>query len=152
MAEEIFGDDGDVAVFFGGSAGYLPSYCGSVFRNAAENLAVEGFDDFGAALIPPHFRGGDRFAVVQLQRVGKILWRSDLGLVIVRGIGGVGVAVRTAAERSDVEKVHEALMILFGGQVHGAGQAFGDLLCLRLAVGREKWNGSQQDEAQKPLH
>ena len=55
VAGEGFCGDGDVSAggVFGGCD--LPANVGCVFGGAAVDLAIEGLDDFGAALVPPYF-------------------------------------------------------------------------------------------------
>ena len=51
---------------------YRPRHFGNILRNAAKNFAVEVFDDFGTALIPPHVRRGDFLSVLQSENFREI--------------------------------------------------------------------------------
>ncbi len=63
---------------------------GTVGGDAAEDLAVEDFDELGAALGPPDFCGGDVFAVVEDEWVGEIGVGIGFGFVVVGGVGAIG--------------------------------------------------------------
>jgi hypothetical protein len=119
LANEFFGEDGDVSVQFACGVDDFPVDTGGVGGNAAENFTVEGFDDLRAAPIPPERGRGDFLSIIEEQRVGEIRRGADLRFIEVGGVGRFGIAVGTAAERSDVKKVQGALMILVGSQVNG---------------------------------
>jgi len=63
VAQQFFGNDGDVAVLFLGGLDHFPGDFGQVGGDAAQDLAVKVLDDLGAALVPPEFGGGHRLAV-----------------------------------------------------------------------------------------
>ena len=62
---------------------------GTCGGDAAEDFAVEVFDDFGAALRPPDFCGGDFLAVVEDERIGEVGVGVGFGFVVVGGVGAV---------------------------------------------------------------
>src|SRR5271168_4535497 len=105
--------------------------------DAAVNFAVEHFDDLRTALLPPHFWGGDLFAVVQYESIGQSRKGIGLGLVVVgeHGIGRVRpIAART--ERGDVQLFHHLLMVGFGVGL--------DLELLRRGTGTSRWCWSRR--------
>jgi hypothetical protein len=60
---------------------------GGVGRDAAEDFAVEEFDDLGTPLGRPDFGGLDGLAVVQDERVGQVGPGVGFGLVVVDRVG-----------------------------------------------------------------
>jgi hypothetical protein len=87
VADEVLGDGGDSAVSSGRGRDELPVDGGDVGGDAAEDLAVEEFDELGAALGLPDFGGLDRLAVVQDERVGQVGPGIGFGLVVVDRVG-----------------------------------------------------------------
>ena len=121
MADEFFGDDGDVAVGFVGGADDFPLYAGRVSGDAAVDFTVEVFEEFGAALFLPVLGGFHRLAIFEDERIGERRVRAGFGFIVVgEVIGGVGRAVGGGTDFFDVEEVHEALVVLFGGEVDGS--------------------------------
>ena len=59
MTDQLFRDDGDIAIGFVGGANDFPIYFGRAGGDAAVDFAVEVFEDFGAALFLPVFGGFD---------------------------------------------------------------------------------------------
>ena len=92
----------------------FPGDFGNDFGDTADHFAIEIFHDLRPALVPPHCRFGDLFAVTQLQHVGKIGVRIRRCGVVVGVIRGVFIAARTRAEGFDLQLVHHVLMILLG--------------------------------------
>ena len=117
MAEEdCFGDDGDVFVEFARGADDFPADMRNVGGNAAEDVAVEVFDNLRAALRPPDLRGGDLVAIFEEERIGEGVG-ADFGFVDVGGVGRFGIAVGAATKGGDVEEVESALVVLLGGEM-----------------------------------
>ena len=71
MADQVFGDDGEVAVLFFGSLEDFPVDLRSHLRHPTIDLAVEEFHNLGATLVPPVLRRADLFTVVHHQWVGE---------------------------------------------------------------------------------
>jgi len=83
-----------------------------VGRNATINLAIEVLDDLWSTKIPP-LRGGRDFGpIFQLKRIRKGI-RSNFGLIEVRCVWRLGVAVRTPAKRFNMQQIKKTLVILF---------------------------------------
>ena len=120
VADEVFCDDGDVAVGFVGGVDEFPLYVRSVGGDAAVDFAVEVFEDFGAAFFLPVLGGFDGFSILKDERIGEWGVGAGFGFVVVgEVVGGVGGAVGAGADFFDVEEVHEALVVLLGGEVGG---------------------------------
>jgi hypothetical protein len=115
VADEFFGDDGNVFVHFALGTDDFPADTGNVGGNAAKDIAVEVLDDLRAALRPPDLSRGDLVTILEEERVGEGVG-ADFGFIDVGG-GRFGIAVGAATKRTDVEEVESALMILFGGEV-----------------------------------
>jgi len=78
VAEEIFGDDGRRRLFRV-AVWSLAQVMRGVFREDGPRICEsKEFDDFGAALYPTTFRGGERFAVVQASAGREDFGRIDL--------------------------------------------------------------------------
>ena len=120
VADEFFGDDGDVAIEFVGGANDFPLYAGSVGGDSAVDFAVEVFEDFGAALFLPVLRRFHRLAVFEDERIGERGVGAGFGFVVVgEVVARVRGAVGGRADFFDVEQIHEALVVLVGGEVGG---------------------------------
>jgi len=127
VADEFFGEDGDVLVHFARGADDFPADLGNVGRNTSENIAVEIVDNLRAALGPPDLSRGDLVAIFEEERIRDGV-RADFGFVDVGGVRRFGIAVGSATKRSDVQEVEDALMILVGVQVDDGRKVGGRLL------------------------
>ncbi len=87
VADEFGREDGGEADAFLIGLHHRPGDLGGVRGDTAVDLAAEVFEDLGAALVPPHGRGGDGLAVAQAQRVGEIGVGVCLGLLVVGVVG-----------------------------------------------------------------
>ena len=96
-----------------------PSDLGNILRNAADHLPLEVLDNFEAALAPPHFRGGDFFAILKFQDLRQIWEGIGLGFVVIGVIGSALVAVWPRPKRLYAELLHHILMIVGSGPIHG---------------------------------
>lgn len=118
MPREASNDDGDVsnlsAIGFRDGPGDLRR----ARWNASVNLAVEEFGYLRTALGPPHLGGSNSLAVGQDQRIGKLRIGVGFRLIVVDGKGRSGIVHPAGANRLHAEKIHGALMILFGGEVN----------------------------------
>ena len=120
VADEVFGDDGDVAVGFVGGVDEFPFHFGSLSGDAAVDFTVEVFEDFGAAFGLPVFGGFHRLAVFEDKRIRQRGVGAGFGFVVVgEVVGSVRGAVGGGADGGDVEEIHEALVVLIGGEVSG---------------------------------
>jgi hypothetical protein len=118
VADEMFCDDGDVAVGFVGGVDEFPGHFGDVCGDAAVNFTVEVFEDFSAAFVLPVLGGFDGFSILEDQRIGQRGVGAGFGFVVVgEVVGGVRGAVGGGADFGDVEGVYEALVVLVGGEV-----------------------------------
>jgi hypothetical protein len=77
----------------------LPIQFGRVHGHAAINLALESVHDLRPTLFPPHLRRGDCLNVVQRQRGGEFRVAIGFGLIVIRGVRRLRIAVRTSPER-----------------------------------------------------
>src|SRR4029077_2505251 len=127
MADEFFGDDGDVFVQFARGADDFPADMRNVRGNPTKDIAIEVPDDLRAALRPPDLHGGDLVTIFEDERIRDGVG-ADFGFVDVGGVGGFGIAVGSATKRSDVQEVEGALMILVGRQVDDGRKVGGRLL------------------------
>lgn len=119
MADDLFCDDGDVAVFFMCGADDPPVDFWHICGDAAVDLAAEELQNLGMALFEPGCFCNDSAAVVEQQRVWKAGVGIGLGFVVVDGVGRVWGGADARAQLFDVQKIEEALVILFGGELHG---------------------------------
>src|ERR1700753_84486 len=118
----MFCDDGDVAVGFVGGVDEFPFHVGCVGGDAAIDIAVEIFKYFGAALLVPVVGGLDWFSIFEDEGIGQGGVWAGFGFVIVgEMVGGVGGAIGGGTDFGDVEEIHEALVVLVGGEVGGRG-------------------------------
>ena len=133
VPDELLRDYRDIFVHLPGCADHFPIHLGGRFGRAAVNLAVKILHNLRAALLPPDFRRRDLLAVLQHQRVGRACVDVGLGLVIVRGIRRIGIAIGAAPDRRDVQQVHDPLVILLGRQLHRRSRFVRGCRCALLA-------------------
>ena len=147
VADEFFGDDGEVAVGFVGGADDFPTHFGRVGGDAAVDFTVEIFEDFGAALFLPVLGGFYGLAVFEDERIGQGRVWAGFGFIVVgEVVGGVGCAICSGADGGDVEEVHEALVVLLSGEVGGICRGVGGL---RGLGGELEWYGQHGEERQR---
>jgi len=108
VAGQTLGEHVHAAEVFRRGADHLPGRLGKVGRGAAENLAVEVFDNLRPAHTPPRLRSGDALAVLCHQRIRRR--GVDVGLRLIV----VGLIL---TQLLDPQQVHHAPMVLLGGQV-----------------------------------
>src|SRR5579875_1257165 len=92
--------------------------------HATVNLRVERLDDLRAALGPPSFCGSNFAAVVEHERIEVVGVHIGLRFVVVGMIRRSWVSHGSGAERGDVEKLQDALMVLVGSQLDDRGKDF----------------------------
>src|SRR6266581_5760592 len=134
-----------------------PSDGRHVLRDVANDFALEVFDNFGAALLPPHLRGGGLLAVLQRESIGQVRKRIRFGLVVICMIGVFLVSAWTGTKRFDAELVHHVLMVFLGGPVHRGREVArvrGRYRCrfgrgLLLASGVRGWKNRKKRRAEK---
>ena len=146
VADEALGDGGDSVLGAGCGGGDLPANGGDVGGNAAKNLAVEEFDQFGAALGGPDLGGGDGLAVVENERIGQVGPGIGLRLVPVDGVGAGAVLRDAGTQRGDVEEVEHVLVVLHGAELDGAGGCGGLGGRGSLCEGRREQEGERESE------
>jgi hypothetical protein len=117
MTDDFLCDDGHVIILFTGRAGHLPIYPGRVRRNPAVNLSVEVFHNLQPALLPPDLCVLHLLPILQYQRIRQARVCSSFRLIKIRGMGRLRVAVRATSQRSDMQQVQSALMVLLGSQL-----------------------------------
>ncbi len=117
MPDKMFCDDRHVSVHFPDCAGHFPIDFGRVLWNAPVDLPIKILHDLRTALRPPRLRGSNAFPIFQQQRIGQRIG-SDLGFVVIRSVGRLGIAIDTPPQRSDVQKLQCSLVVLLGGQVN----------------------------------
>ena len=69
-----------------------PSDFGKVAGEATVNFAFEIFHDFRTALFPPHFSGGDAFAILEREQLRDIRKRIGFGGIVVGFVGRAGAS------------------------------------------------------------
>ena len=139
VADELFCDDGDVAVGFVGGVDEFPFYFGSVGGNAAVDFAVEVFDDFGAAVFPPHlWSGGFFWPLIVIRGSGRSEIRRNFSSFKIGRVWRSGIPVGTAAQCGDVQFVHDSLVVFFGGELNGLRVFLLWFLCLRRGGQKRK--------------
>ena len=92
VAVEFCCDDGMEADVFMFSGDDRPRDGGDIFGDDAVDVFVEVVEDLRAALLPPHFCGGDFLSVVEGERVGKIRVWVGFCLVVVGVVGSFGIS------------------------------------------------------------
>jgi hypothetical protein len=97
VADEFFGDDGDVLVHFARGADDFPADVGNLGGNTSENIAVEIVDNLRAALGPPDLSRGDLVAIFEQERIRDGVG-TDFGFVDVGGVRRFGIAVGSATK------------------------------------------------------
>ena len=100
---------GDAAERCPRGAGDLPSDLGHIGRNAAIDLALEVFKDFGSPL-GPLFRRGDLRPILHGERIGHRR-HPVIGGRFIKARAGLVVAALAGAKRLDAELIHHVLMV-----------------------------------------
>ena len=121
VTHELLRNHGDAGVVLSGDAGDFPIDAWRVLGDAAKDFMIEVLHDFRPPQSPPVFSGFYLLTILQSQRIRKVIGR-NLGFIEVGGVGRPWIAVGTAPQSGDVEQIHDALMILFGCQMHRRGK------------------------------
>ena len=119
MADELFRDHRNGVVQLVRGADDFPRHRRRMRGDAAINLAVEIFDDLGAALVPPILGRRHLRPIGHQQRVGQ-LERRHFRFVVVCRVGRLAIVpIGSWAQRRDVELIHHPPVVLLGGHFHG---------------------------------
>src|SRR6202021_1982170 len=92
-------------------------------------------DDLRTTILPPGCRGLDDFAVVETQRIRKVII-TDFGLIEVGGVWRFRIAVGSPPQRRNMQQIQSPLMILFGGQMSRRRKAASSRRVLAKCRGR----------------
>src|SRR5690242_13035399 len=92
---------------------------GRVWGHSAVDLTIKLLHDLGTTLPPPDRRRPYLFPVFECQRIGKICMLIYLRLIDIGGIGRRWIAARAWTQRTNVQQIHRALMVLLGSKVDG---------------------------------
>ena len=99
VSRQLLRNDWTIAIRLFRCPENLPIQFGRVHGHAAINLALESVHDLRPTLFPPHLRRGDCLNVVQRQRGGEFRVAIGFGLIVIRGVRRLRIAVRTSPER-----------------------------------------------------